>query len=94
MESDLFAWDDQKAAQNLKDHLISFEEATTVFADPLYKAFNDPDHSLDEDRYIAIGHSIRRHILIVAYSYSGERTRIISAREATRGERVTYEEES
>ena len=94
MESALFAWDDEKAGLNLKDHRVSFEEAITVFADPLYGAYDDPDHSVEEDRYIAIGQSLRRRILVVAYKYQKHRTRIISAREATRGERRSYEENS
>ena len=92
MESALFAWDDEKAALNLKDHSVSFEEAMTVFADTLYGAYDDPDHSAEEDRYIAIGQSLRRRILVVAYRYQEHKTRIISAREATRGERYSYEE--
>ena len=87
-------WDIEKAARNLRDHEVSFEEAITVFADPLYKAYDDPDHSWGEERYIAIGESLRRRILIVSYKYEKQRTRIISAREATRGERRSYEEVS
>ena len=94
MESDLFAWDDEKAARNLREHHVAFEEAATVFADPLYKAYDDPDHSSEEDRYIAIGESLGRRILVLAYKYEKQRTRIISAREATRGERRSYEEVS
>jgi len=67
------------------------DEAVTVFAAPLYKAYADPDHSAVEDRFIAIGQSLRSRILVV-YKYQAERTRIISAREATRGERHSYEE--
>lgn len=58
MKSGLFEWDDNKAARNMKDHRVSFEEALTVFADPLYRAYEDPDHSKEENRYIAIGESL------------------------------------
>ena len=93
MQSDLFIWNGDKAARNLKDHGVSFEEAMTVFADPLYRAYDDPDHSSQEVRYIAIGQSLRRRILVVSYKYERHTTRIISAREATRNERRSYEEE-
>jgi uncharacterized protein len=88
-----FEWDDEKAVSNLRVHRVSFEEAATVFADPLYSAFEDPDHAADEERYIAIGMSIRGRILIVAYTYRRHSSRLISAREATRRERKSYEEE-
>ena len=92
MESSLFDWDDEKAKRNSKIHRVSFEEAVTVFADPFYKAYDDPDHSTEEERYIAIGQSLRRRILVVAYKYDKERIRIISAHKATRKERRSYEE--
>jgi len=86
-----FEWDENKAAQNLAKHGVSFEEAMTVFGDPLSDTFNDPDHSIDERRFIIIGISERGRILIVAHT-DAEAVRIISAREPTRGEREFYEE--
>jgi uncharacterized DUF497 family protein len=94
VQTDLFVWDDNKAVSNLKAHRVSFDEALTVFADPFYKAYDDPDHSSDEDRYIAIGQSLRQRILVVAYKYDKHKTRIISAREATRREKHSYEEKT
>jgi uncharacterized DUF497 family protein len=58
-----FKWDSQKAKANLEKHRVSFEEAATVFYDPLAKLGHDPDHSEDEDRYILIGHSQKNMIL-------------------------------
>ncbi|MDT7541006.1 MAG: uncharacterized protein QOE33_910 [Acidobacteriota bacterium] len=88
-----FDWDAKKAARNLKEHRISFKEAATIFGDPLARTFDDPDHSLEEQRFITIGVSGQGTLLIVAHSDRGDTTRIISARETTRGERKLYEEE-
>lgn len=85
-------WDDHKAAQNLVKHGVSFEEAMTVFGDSLSDSFNDPDHSIDEHRFIIIGISERGRMLIVAYTDEDDAVRIISAREPTHGEREFYEE--
>jgi uncharacterized DUF497 family protein len=87
-----FAWDDKKAASNLVKHAISFEEATTVFDDPLSDTFPDPDHSLEEDRFIIIGSAESGKILVVAHTDDGELVSIITAREATHGERKSYED--
>jgi uncharacterized DUF497 family protein len=87
-----FAWDEGKAAANLAKHGVSFEEAKTVFDDPLYVDFYDPDHSADEHRYIIIGESRQRRLLIVSYTERDDSARLISAREVTRSERETYEE--
>ncbi|HLB48685.1 MAG TPA: BrnT family toxin [Anaerolineales bacterium] len=87
-----FEWDPEKVERNLAKHGISFAEAATVFADLLSLTFDDPDHSGEESRYIIIGMSIRRRVLVVAHTDRGERTRIISAREATRSEKQFYEE--
>ena len=87
-----FEWDEKKAAANLAKHRVSFDEATTVFDDPLYVDFYDPDHSIDERRYIIIGESQQRRLLIVSYTERDEVIRLISAREVTRSERETYEE--
>lgn len=87
-----FAWDEKKAASNFVKHGISFEEATLVFDDSLSDTFPDPDHSLEERRFIIIGSDESGKILVVAHTDDGELVRIISAREATRGERKSYEE--
>jgi uncharacterized protein len=87
-----FEWDENKAARNLSKHGVSFEEAKTVFDDPLYVDFYDPDHSDEEDRYIIVGESRRGRLLIVSYTERGKTIRLISAREVTRKEREVYEE--
>ena len=87
-----FEWDDEKAAANIAKHGISFDEAKTVFDDPLYVDFYDPDHSFDEHRYIIIGESQPRRLLIISYTERDNVIRLISAREVTRSERETYEE--
>ncbi|MEO6390465.1 MAG: BrnT family toxin [Pyrinomonadaceae bacterium] len=88
----VFSWDEEKAAANLLKHGISFIEAATVFADPLYVDFYDPDHSFDEHRYIIIGESNQARLLIVSFAERDNKVRLISAREITRGERESYEE--
>lgn len=87
-----FEWNEEKAATNLVKHRVSFDEAKTVFADPLYVDFYDPDHSIDEHRYIIIGESQQRRLLIVSYTEREDIVRLISAREVTRSEQETYEE--
>ena len=89
-----FEWDKDKAASNLKKHKVSFDEAGTVFGDTFSKTFADPDHSIDEDRYITIGMSDRGRVLMVSHTDREDRIRIISARVATRRERKAYEEEA
>jgi uncharacterized DUF497 family protein len=87
-----FGWDEDKAAANLAKHGISFEAARTVFDDPLYVDFYDPDHSSEEHRYIIIGESRQGRLLVVSYTERGNVTRLVSAREVTRSEREAYEE--
>jgi uncharacterized DUF497 family protein len=87
-----FEWDENKATGNLLKHGVSFEEATTVFGDPLSDTFDDPDHSSEERRFIIIGTSERGKMLVVTHTDDGETVRVISAREPTRGEREFYEE--
>jgi len=87
-----FEWDTNKAATNLAKHGVSFDEAKTVFDDPLYIDFYDPDHSDDEYRYIMIGMSAQNRLLLVAYTERGDLIRLISAREATRVEKKAYEQ--
>lgn len=88
----VFEWDENKAATNLVKHGVSFDEAKTVFNDPLYVDFYDPKHSDDEHRYIVIGMSAQNRLLLVAYTERGDAVRLISAREATRVERRAYEQ--
>jgi hypothetical protein len=85
-------WDPRKAAANLKKHRVSFEEASTVLADPLAITGADPDHSVGEVRWITFGLSNRRRLLAVSHTEGDEIIRIISARAATRPERRLYEE--
>ncbi|MCA2553824.1 MAG: BrnT family toxin [Microcystis sp.] len=87
-----FDWDKNKAERNLSKHEVSFEEAKTVFDDPLYVDFYDLDHSEDEDRYLLVGQSNRGRLLIVSYTERGNLIRLISAREVTKTERETYEQ--
>jgi uncharacterized DUF497 family protein len=85
-----FEWNEEKARANLKKHQVSFEEAKTVFNDPLAITIPDPQHSVDESRYI--GRSSRGRTLVVVYAERKGSIRIISSREATRLERQRYEE--
>ena len=85
-------WDARKAAANLKKHRVAFEDAATVFLDPLATTFSDPDHSPEEHREITIGCTIKRHVVFVSHCERAGRTRIVSARLATRNERKQYEE--
>ncbi|MGI0480679.1 BrnT family toxin [Geminocystis sp. CENA526] len=87
-----FEWDKQKAKLNLSKHGISFEEAQTVFDDPLYVDFYDPDHSEDEDRYIIVGESSNSRVLLVSYTERGNKIRLISARQVTKQELMAYRE--
>jgi uncharacterized DUF497 family protein len=87
-----FEWDQQKEQSNLVKHGVSFKEAQTVFDDPLYVDFYDPDHSQNENRYIIIGASSMGHILLVSYTERGNITRIISARKVTKQEFKAYQE--
>ncbi len=89
-----FEWNPRKATKNLDKHQVSFSEAATVFSDTLGAATSDPDHADDESRYIIVGMSNRRRLLIVSFAERGERIRIISARELTHSERKAYEEEN
>lgn len=85
-----FQWNKSKAALNLDKHGISFEEAATVFDDPLSNVVSDPDHSIEEYRWVITGTSDRGRLLVVAFTERGDVTRIISAREATRREARDY----
>lgn len=87
-----FEWDPQKAAANLAKHKVSFEEAATVFGDPLGRIVADPRHSSEEERFVLLGLSKDRRLLAVMYVERGFAVRIISARPATRRERRNNEE--
>ena len=87
-----FEWDPIKAKSNLWKHRVSFEEAGTALLDPLSKTDLDPDHSLEEHRFITFGMSARRRLLVVSYTEHDQTIRLISARVATRREREIYEE--
>lgn len=88
----VFEWDEDKARKNLRKHKISFEEAVTVFHDPLVATIPDPDHSDEEERFIAIGYSNKNRLLVVGFTERGHKTRIINCRKAEPPERKTYEE--
>jgi hypothetical protein len=88
-----FEWDPKKAASNLKDHGVSFDEAITVFGDMLAMNMPDPDHSEGEQRFLVLGMSSASKLVVVSYVERPPRTRIISARSATRPERRKYENE-
>jgi len=88
-----FEWDAAKADNNRRKHGVTFDEASTVFGDPLAILLPDPDHSAKEQRYLVLGMSNRRRLLVVAFAERPPRTRLISARRANRKERRRYEEE-
>jgi hypothetical protein len=89
-----FEWDPAKAARNLTEHGVSFDEASTVFGDPLAGTIFDPRHSGDEARFITIGLSTSRRLITVAHAERRDCIRIISARHATRREKRKYEAET
>jgi uncharacterized DUF497 family protein len=74
-----FDWDQTKAKQNLKKHRVSFEEASTVFGDPLARTIHDPLHSGEEGRLVSLGESHRKRLLVVVFTERGDKIRIISA---------------
>ena len=89
----IYEWYPKKADENLKRHRISFDEATSVFTDPFALTFDDPAHSVDEQRYITIGTSSTQRILFLSHADRGEdHVRIISARSATPTEAHAYQE--
>ena len=87
-----FDWDSRKAAANRRKHKVTFEEASTALRDPLSATARDPDHSVDEDRYVTFGVSSRGRLLVVSHTECGNVIRIISARVAETIERQIYEE--
>jgi uncharacterized DUF497 family protein len=87
-----FEWYGPKAAANRAKHRVTFEEAATVFRDPLGGIVDDPRHSQGEERFVLLGQSDRRRLLVVMFTERGEAIHLISARKATRRERREYEE--
>ncbi len=85
-------WDESKNLLNQQKHRVPFEEATTVFADPLEITINDPEHGIAEHRFVSIGQSFKRRLLVVSYTERDTKIRIINARTPTRRERRGYEE--
>ena len=88
----VYEWNAAKARANIQKHGVSFDEAATVFLDPLALTFPDPYHSGGEEREITIGHTAGHQVVFVSHCQRGDRVRMISARKATRGERRQYEE--
>ena len=86
-----FTWDPEKAEQNVFAHDVSFQEATTVFGDPLAGTVPDPDHSVGEERFVTVGYSSAGQLLVVCHIDQGDTIRIFSARRATSHERKDYE---
>ncbi len=89
-----FEWDPEKANTNWKKHRVTFLEGATAMADVLSITFADPDHSLEEDRFITMGMSDQGRLLVVSHTERDDRIRLISVRVANRRERKTYEEEN
>jgi len=86
-----FEWDRDKARGNLRKHKVSFDEAVTVFYDPLAATFDDPEHSVEERRFITVGYSSGGRLLAVSHTDRRGRLRIVSARSATAHERKRHE---
>jgi len=89
-----FEWDSRKERANRRKHRVTFSEAATVFGDPLSITIADPDHDSAEERFVTLGMSEPRRLLVVVHTGKGKRLRLISARRASRHERRTYEETS
>jgi len=87
-----FEWDPRKDSTNRRKHGVEFAEASTVFDDPLSITISDPDHEVDEERFVIIGISAKGSLLAVVHTVRRERIRLISARSATTRERRNYEE--
>jgi uncharacterized protein len=82
-----FEWDNKKAEANLRKHDVTFQEATSIFGDPLAVTFEDPDHSTNEDRYITFGLSRKQRLIVVSHTERRGWTRIISASDGQQGEK-------
>lgn len=92
MSGFVFEWSPSKAKANRVKHGITFDEAMTAFDDPLSITVHDPDHSIEEDRYVTIGLSAPQRLLVVVHTERGIHIRLISAREANKQERRQHEE--
>ena len=88
-----FEWDPDKAVANVKNHGVSFDEASGIFGDPLATTIDDPDHSTDEWRFLTMGYTKNQRLIVVSHTEREGRIRIISAREPTQREREQYESE-
>jgi uncharacterized DUF497 family protein len=86
-----FEWDSRKARSNLAKHGVGFQEASTIFGDPLSLTIPDPEHSLSEERYITVGRAFSGKLLVVVHTERGDNICIVSARRASRRERKFYE---
>jgi len=86
-----FEWDRSKAVLNIKKHGVSFEDAATAFGDPLSVTIHDPKHSDDEDRFLLLGETQDKKLVVVAHTDRKDKIRLINARPATRQERKDYE---
>ena len=86
-----FEWDPNKAASNVRRHGIAFEDAASVFGDPLARTIPDPEHSTEETRFVTMGMTAGGRLVVVVHTDREGRTRLISARPATRREKKSYE---
>lgn len=93
MSPQLILWDPDKARRNVEKHGVDFEEASTVFRDPLLLVMPDLEHSQEEERWLALGMSVRQLLLVVAHTENEQTIRIISARKAEPKERRRYEQQ-
>jgi uncharacterized protein len=94
MQGLAFEWDPKKDLANQRKHNVGFADASTVSGDPLSITIPDPDHVINEERFVIIGMSRERKLLVVVHTMRGVRIRLISVRTATRHERLKYEETS
>jgi|SRR5580692_10898052 uncharacterized DUF497 family protein len=85
------SWDPRKASSNLRKHKVAFDEAASVFDDPLSVTKPDPDHSITENRFLTLGISFNHRLLLVAHTDDPDEIRIITARLPTQSERDAYE---
>ena len=87
-----FEWDERKATLNARKHGVTFDEAKSVFVDERARLIDDPDHSVDEERFVLLGLSSALRLLLVCHCYRGEGNviRIVSARKATNQESKAY----
>jgi hypothetical protein len=92
MKNFIFEWDDTKNENNIKKHGVNFEDAQTVFFDDSAIQFDDPDHSIDEERFLLLGFSQRLKVLVICHCYRSDDStiHIISARKATKKEQKVY----